>query len=189
MPYCVPTMYVDIWIRTIDYYNNRIAHSVSNTCCPVPEQVGKSQCQSPSYPLPFFASCTYAQNSVKKLSIHGGVVLRLRPLYAQPSRKHAGRFTGRSPRDPDIILGAARCCCSSEEVSVSDSPDLDRLWLTLTFLEDVADNDDGDARGGRMFSWGLVLPLLPPPPLLLVRGPGHVLSLPVSRSSRMRLRT
>ena len=74
----------------------------------------------------------------------------------------AGRFEGRSPRNPAIIVGACCCCCCAEEAS--DSPDLDRFWLILNFLEDVADNDGG-ARGGRTFSWGLFLP-----PLLLERG-------------------
>lgn len=66
----------------------------------------------------------------------------------------AGRFEGRSPRDRAIIAGA--CCCAED---VSDSPDRDRFWLT--FLEEVADS--GGGRGGRLFSWGLFLPL----PLLL----------------------
>ena len=74
----------------------------------------------------------------------------------------AGRFEGRSPRGPAIIVDA--CCCSEE---ASDSPDLDRLLLT--FLEEAGGKDDGDASGGRMFSWGLFLPLPPPPPPLLVR--------------------
>lgn len=95
----------------------------------------------------------------------------LPPLPPLPTKERpgvtAGRFEGRSPRDPAIIVGA--CCCAEE---IPDSLDLDRF--RLTFVDEVPDNDDHDgARGGRKFSWGL---FLPPPPaplpllLLLLRG-------------------
>lgn len=57
----------------------------------------------------------------------------------------AGRFEGRSPRDPAIFVGACSCSCS---------PGLDRFWFTFG---EVADSDG--ARGGRMYSLGLFLPL------------------------------